>query len=117
MFYIRALIQKINIKFYTMFFTEYQRQALHGLMLRRWSYTKKNENNPIYTQTFGQFGELFAKHIFAIFNNFCTPKGLYSYKVQSGKNSPFYQRFIVRTRSLPILEEAFLFIFTILSTF
>ena len=35
----------------------------------------------------------------------CTPKGLYSYKVQSGKNSPFYQRWIVRTKSLFIFEE------------
>jgi LAGLIDADG DNA endonuclease family len=86
-------------------FNKYQEEVLHGLMLGDGHISKNNLNgNPQYTQTFGQHGELFANYIFSTFKNFCTPKGLYSYKVQSGKNSPFYLRFIVRTRALPVLQ-------------
>jgi len=69
--------------------------------------TKGTNENPLYTQTFGQNSELFAKYVFDTYKEFCTPKGFYSYKVQSGKNSPFYQRYIVRTRSLSIFTEFF----------
>jgi hypothetical protein len=85
----------------------YQKQVMHGLMLGDGHSTqaKSDTSNPFYTQTFGQHYELFAKHIFEILHPFCTNNGLYSYKVQSGKNSPFYNRFIVKTRSLSIFRE------------
>jgi hypothetical protein len=86
-------------------FNKFQEEVMHGLMLGDGHIAKNSLNgNPFYTQTFGQHGELFANYIFSIFKIFCTPKGLYSYKVQSGKNSPFYLRFILRTRTLPVLQ-------------
>jgi len=85
---------------------KYQIQVMNGLMLGDGHIHKsKTCKYPLYTQTFGQHGELFAKDVFKIFNDFCTPKGLYTYKVQSGKDSPFYQRFIVRTKTLKIFEK------------
>jgi len=86
----------------------HQKQVMNGLLLGDGHiHTKTQTSNPLFTQTFGQHSELFAKYVFETFKDFCTPKGLYNYKVQSGKNSPFYQRYIVRTRSLPIFEEFF----------
>jgi hypothetical protein len=83
-----------------------QIQIMHGLLLGDGHiYKKNNNNNPSFTQTFGQHSELFAKYVYENFKEFCTPKGFYSYKVQSGLNSPFYQRFIVRTRSLIVFQE------------
>lgn len=90
-----------------------QRKIMHGLILGDGHIHKKNYNNPLFTQTFGQHSELFAKYVYENFKDFCTPKGLYSYKVQSGLNSPFYQRYIVRTRSLPIFEEFFNMYYTV----
>jgi len=87
----------------------YQKQVMHGLMLGDGHIANNKSNaevkNYLYTQTFGQHSELLAKYVFETFNDFCTPKGLYTYKVQSGKDSPFYQRFIVRTMTLPIFQE------------
>jgi hypothetical protein len=82
-------------------FSIYLKQVIHGLMLGDGHLHKKKNtnNNPYYTQTFGQHYELFAKHIFETFKDFCTAKGFYSYLVQSGKDSPFYMRYIVRTVS------------------
>jgi LAGLIDADG DNA endonuclease family len=89
-----------------MVLNSFQKQVMHGLMLGDGHIHKKNEtHNSRFTQTFGQHSELFAKYVFETFIAFCTTKGLYSYKVQSGKNSPFYQRFIVTTKSLEILNE------------
>ena len=87
-------------------FSQHQTEIMHGLILGDGHlHQKRKTHKPMFTQTFGQNAELFAKHVFEVFTDFCTPKGFYSYKVQSGKNSPFYQRFIVRTTSLEVLQE------------
>jgi len=75
--------------------SSYQISAMHGLMLGDGHITENKSiksNKSKYTQTFGQFAEPFANCVYDIFREFCTDKGLYSYKVQSGKDSPFYQR-------------------------
>ena len=73
--------------------TKVKKEALHGLMWGDENLAKTSPTStPRYTQTFGQHYELFANHIYALFIKFCSDKGLYTYKVQSGKNSPFYQR-------------------------
>jgi len=101
------------LTFYTikmsMLFNSYNRQVMHGLLLGdgHLHKNKGKKTNPLYTQTFGQHYELFAQNVFYIFKDFCTTKGLYTYKVKSGINSPFYQRYIVRTKNLEILNEFF----------
>jgi hypothetical protein len=71
----------------------YQKQVMHGLILGDGHIVdNKNKNTNRYTQTFGQHRELFARYVFEIFKDFCSPSGLNTYMVQSGKNSPFYQR-------------------------
>lgn len=77
--------------------TEFQKEVLHGLMIGDGHITRAK--TPSYTQTFGQKYELFAKHIYSLFRDFCSTSGLYTYEVQSGKNSPFYRRWIVSTLS------------------
>jgi hypothetical protein len=86
--------------------TKHLEQVLHGLMLGDGHMAQKSKtSNPLYTQTFGQHGELFANYVFKTLREFCTTKGLYTYKVRSGKNSPLYQRYIVRTRSLEVFKD------------
>lgn len=77
-------------------FTTFETEFLHGLLLGDGHVT----HNPIYTQTFGQNAEPFAQYVFDTLRRFCTDKGMYTYKVRSGKDSPLYQRWIVRTRTL-----------------
>lgn len=81
-------------------FTKFETEFLHGLLLGDGHVTKQG----IYTQTFGQHAEPFALYVFDILRRFCTPKGIYTYKVKSGKDSPLYQRWIVRTRTLDIFD-------------
>jgi hypothetical protein len=70
-------------------------EALHGLMIGDGHITRTK--TPSYTQTFGRKFEVFANHIYSLFRDFCSPSGLYTYEVHSGKNSPFYRRWIVST--------------------
>jgi LAGLIDADG DNA endonuclease family len=86
--------------------TKYLEQVLHGLMLGDGHMYQANfTSNPRYTQTFGQHAELFANFIFKILREFCTDKGLYTYKVRSGKGSPLFQRWIVQTRTLAVFYD------------
>jgi len=78
--------------------TNFQKEALHGVMLGDGHLAKRSKTStPHYTQTFGQKAGIFASHIYGLFLGFCSPRGFYTYMVQSGKNSPFYQRWIVST--------------------
>lgn len=81
-------------------FTKFETEFLHGLLLGDGHVTK----NYLYTQTFGQHAEPFAQYVFNTLRKYCTPKGLYTYKVKSGKDSPLYQRWIVRTKTLDIFK-------------
>jgi hypothetical protein len=73
--------------------TKYLEQVLHGLMLGDGHMAQKSKtSNPLYTQTFGQHAELFANYVFKTLREFCTDKGLYTYEVKSGKESPLFQR-------------------------
>lgn len=86
--------------------TNHLEQVLHGLMLgdghmAQWSKT----SDARYTQTFGQHAELFANYVFKTLREYCTEKGLYTYKVRSGKNSPLYQRWIVQTLTLSVFTD------------
>jgi len=88
--------------------SSYQTSVIHGLMLGDGHIAvNKNIGDPTYkyTQTFGQFAEPFANCVYDIFREYCSDKGLYTYKVQSGKDSPFYQRWIVRTKTHDVFDE------------
>jgi hypothetical protein len=81
-------------------FTKFEKEFLHGLVLGDGHVTKQF----IYTQTFGQHAEPFAQYVFDNLRRFCTDKGMYTYQVRSGKDSPLYQRWIVRTRTLDVFK-------------
>lgn len=89
-------------------FSSYQTSVIHGLMLGDGHIAiNKNIGDDTfkYTQTFGQFAEPFANCVYDIFREYCSDKGLYTYKVQSGKDSPLYQRWIVRTKTHDVFDE------------
>jgi LAGLIDADG DNA endonuclease family protein len=82
--------------------THYQIQVLIGLMLSDGHISKRgNSKNSYFTIAFSIKFKEFALLIKNIFILFITSKGFYNSFIQSGIDSPFYERITLRTLTLP----------------